>query len=132
MQMVHTMDPAAGVAYSVAVVDDDPRVRTILAMHLGDMARAASFPNLSVLENKTAPGVPMVIVLGPSFAEADARLAEPAGSPEPLVSDLPDPAPPVSDSPASAVDAGEDAVHRHPRRETAGGGGSGDSRCKLP
>ena len=74
-ESVYTMDPAAGVAYSVAVVDDDPRVRTILAMHLGDMARAASFPNLSVLENKTAPGVPMVVVLGPSFAETEALTA---------------------------------------------------------
>ena len=74
-ERVHIMDSETAVAYSVAVVDDDPRVRTILAMHLGDMARAASFPNLSVLENKTAPGVPMVVVLGPSFAEPDALAA---------------------------------------------------------
>src|SRR5947209_20599890 len=75
MEPVHIMDTQTAVAYSVAVVDDDPRVRTILAMHLGDMARAASFPNLSVLENKTAPGVPMVVVLGPSYAEPAALTA---------------------------------------------------------
>lgn len=73
-EMVRTMDPTS-VAYSVAVVDDDPKMRTVLAMHLGDMARAASFPNLSVLENKTAPGVPMVVVLGPSYAETEALTA---------------------------------------------------------
>src|SRR4051794_41983445 len=73
-ETLRTMDPAT-VAYSVAVVDDDPKVRTVLAMHLGDMARAASFPNLSVLENKTAPGVPMVVVLGPAYAESDALAA---------------------------------------------------------
>src|SRR4051812_50073451 len=72
MDSLGTIDSAVSIAYSVAVIDDDPRVRTILAMHLGDMARAASFPNLSVLDNKTAPGVPMVVVLGPSFAEPDA------------------------------------------------------------
>src|SRR5687767_15629575 len=69
---VHTMDADTSTVYSVAVVDDDPRVRTVLAMHLGDMARAASFPSLAVLENKTAVGVPMVIVLGPSFSGSEA------------------------------------------------------------
>jgi pilus assembly protein CpaE len=63
------------VAYSVAVIDDDPKLRTILAMNLGDMARAASFPNLGVLDSKTAPGVPMVVVLGPSFATTEALSA---------------------------------------------------------
>jgi pilus assembly protein CpaE len=71
---VTTVDTSAP-AYSVAVVDDDPKLRTILAMHLGDMARAASFPNLAVLDGKTAPGVPMVVVLGPSFATPETLTA---------------------------------------------------------
>ena len=65
-----TMDPAA-VSYSVAVVDDDPRLRTVLAMNLGEMSRAASFPSLAVLDGKAAPGVPMVVVLGPSFGSTE-------------------------------------------------------------
>src|SRR5205823_12727460 len=44
-------------------------------MHLGEIAGAASFPNLSVLDAKTAPGVPMVVVLGPSFATSEALTA---------------------------------------------------------
>jgi pilus assembly protein CpaE len=70
-----TLDSAVGVSYSVAVVDDDPKLRTIIAMHLGEIAGAASFPNLTVLDGKTAPGVAMVVVLGPSFATPEA-LAE--------------------------------------------------------
>lgn len=66
--------------FSVAVVDDDPKLRTRLAVQLGETARAAAFGSLGALEEKLAPGTPLVLVLGPSFGsphalEQVARLA---------------------------------------------------------
>lgn len=60
---------------SVAVVDDDPKFRTRLAMQLGEAMQAASFPSLGSLAEKVEPGSPWVVVLGPSFL-SDARLIE--------------------------------------------------------
>ncbi|HEX7167538.1 MAG TPA: P-loop NTPase [Acidimicrobiales bacterium] len=56
--------------FSVAVVDDDPKLRTRLAMQLGEAARAAAFANLSSFEQRS-PGGPIVLVLGPSYAGED-------------------------------------------------------------
>jgi pilus assembly protein CpaE len=55
-------------AYAVAVVDDDPKLRTRLAMQLGEAARAASFPSLEAMEERFPPGDPMVVVFGPTYA----------------------------------------------------------------
>lgn len=60
---------------AVAVVDDDPKFRTRLAMQLGEAMQAASYPTLDSLAEKLAAGVPMVIVLGPSLM-LDGRLDE--------------------------------------------------------
>ena len=54
---------------SVAVVDDDPKLRTRLAMQLGEGVRAASFPSLEAIEERFEPGEPMVVVFGPSYAD---------------------------------------------------------------
>ena len=61
-----------GVAtYTVAVIDADPRVRTMLAMQLGESAQPLSFPSLDVFDAKTGPGTSVVVVLGPSFADVE-------------------------------------------------------------
>jgi pilus assembly protein CpaE len=60
----------------VAVLDDDPEVRDRLASQLG--SRAEALPSLAALESRLT-GAPMVIVLGPSCANAG-RLAEISGA----------------------------------------------------
>ncbi len=55
---------------SVAVVDDDPKLRTRLAMQLGESARATAFPSLAAVEAKIDGAAPLVVVVGPSFADA--------------------------------------------------------------
>lgn len=57
-------------SFAVAVIDDDPKIRTRLAMQLGDVTRPLSFPSVDVLTEKLAPG-PTVTVFGPSFAQQD-------------------------------------------------------------
>src|SRR5437763_6089070 len=68
MRTVDALDHATAVNFSIAVVDADPRLRTMIAMQLGE-AQAASYPSLEALDSRTAPGTPLVIVLGPSFAD---------------------------------------------------------------
>lgn len=53
---------------NVAVVDDDPKLRTRLAMQLGEAARAAAFPSLAAVDERIPSGSPLVVVVGPSFA----------------------------------------------------------------
>ena len=48
----------------MAVVDDDPAVRSRLAMQLG--AHAVPFPSIEALATKLT-GTPLVVVLGPSW-----------------------------------------------------------------
>ena len=60
--------------FSVAVVDDDPKLRTRLAMQLGEAARAAAFPTVASIDQRGIGG-PMVLVLGPSHAN-NAGLAD--------------------------------------------------------
>lgn len=55
---------------SVAVVDDDPKLRTRLAMQLGEAARAAAFASLAAVESKIARESPLILVVGPSFADS--------------------------------------------------------------
>lgn len=57
---------ASSVVYAVAVVDEDPKTRTRLAVQLGERAHAGVFATLdSVVER--AGDVPVVLVVGPSF-----------------------------------------------------------------
>jgi pilus assembly protein CpaE len=56
-------------AFSVAVVDDDPKLGSRLVSHLSEAVPAASFTSLSEFDDETEPGTPVVLVLGPSFAE---------------------------------------------------------------
>lgn len=58
-------------ALSVAVVDDDPKLRTRLAMQLGTAVRSASFPSIEQFEEHFPPGEPLVVVFGPSYADAN-------------------------------------------------------------
>jgi pilus assembly protein CpaE len=58
-------------AFAVAVVDDDPKLRTRLAMQLGEAARAGSYPSIEALEERHGAGEPLIVVFGPSYAEAD-------------------------------------------------------------
>ena len=58
-----------GTAFSVAVVDDDLRLRTRLAMQLAEHAETAAFADLPALEEKVIPGTPIVVVLGPSLGD---------------------------------------------------------------
>jgi len=50
------------------VIDDDPRVRTRLAMQLGEVSHAASFASVGAMLEKVAAG-PMVVLFGPSFSD---------------------------------------------------------------
>ena len=56
-------------AVSVAVVDDDPKRRTRLAMHLGEGIAVSSFPSVEAMEEKLSSGNPVVVVFGPSYAD---------------------------------------------------------------
>jgi pilus assembly protein CpaE len=70
MATLSSVDPSAA-PFSVAVVDDDPKLRTRLAMQLGEAARAAAFPSLAAVEEKLS-GSPVVVVAGPSFSNPQA------------------------------------------------------------
>src|SRR3954470_8703961 len=69
MNSVDALDEAStALNFSIAVVDQDPRLRTMIAMQLGESVQASSFPSLEVVEARTSPSTPVVIVLGPSLA----------------------------------------------------------------
>ncbi len=55
-------------SFSVAVVDDDPRLRTRLAMQLGEHAHPSTYPSIGVMADKVE--LPAVIVFGPSCSDA--------------------------------------------------------------
>ena len=50
-------------------MDDDPKLRTRLAMQLGEGVAVASFPSIEAMEEKFASGTPLVVVFGPSYAD---------------------------------------------------------------
>lgn len=62
-------------AFTVGVIDDDPKIRTRLAMQLGEAARPLSCPSISALVDKLETPAPLVAIFGPSFA-GPAGLAE--------------------------------------------------------
>jgi pilus assembly protein CpaE len=55
--------------FAVAVVDDDPKLRTRLAMQLGESARASAFNSIEALQERFEEGDPLVVVFGPSYGE---------------------------------------------------------------
>lgn len=61
---------ASTVAVTVAVVDEDPKTRTRLAVQLGERSHAGVFSSLESVVEKTGNS-PVVLVIGPSFATAD-------------------------------------------------------------
>ena len=50
-------------------MDDDPKLRTRLAMQLGEGVAVASFPSIEAMEEKFASGTALVVVFGPSYAD---------------------------------------------------------------
>jgi pilus assembly protein CpaE len=60
-----TLHPVDTVPFPVAVVDDDPKLRTRLVMQLGETARASAHSSLA----EASSDGPMVLVIGPSFSE---------------------------------------------------------------
>src|SRR5436305_4982171 len=71
MNSVDALDEATALNFSIAVVDQDPRLRTMIAMQLGESVQASSFASLEVVESRTSPATPVVIVLGPSYASEE-------------------------------------------------------------
>ena len=55
-------------SYTVAVIDDDPKIRTRLAMQLGEAARPLSCPSIDALLDKLEAPAPLVAIFGPSFS----------------------------------------------------------------
>jgi pilus assembly protein CpaE len=58
-------------SFAVAVLDDDPKVRTRLTMQLGEVARPLSCPSIEGLLEKVSGSAPIVTVFGPSFSDPD-------------------------------------------------------------
>jgi pilus assembly protein CpaE len=65
---LESVEPSAE-AFSVAVVEDDPKLGGRLVTHVSGAAAAASFVSLSEFDDEVEPGTPYVLVLGPSFSE---------------------------------------------------------------
>jgi pilus assembly protein CpaE len=74
MASLNLVDNLSSTAFSVAVVDGDPKLRTRLARRLGEATRVSAFASLDDALAKTGAGGPVVLVLGTSF-EAPAELA---------------------------------------------------------
>ena len=58
--------------FTVAIVDDDPKLGNRLVSHLDEAVPAASYTSLDEFDDDTEPGAPVVVVLGPSFADESA------------------------------------------------------------
>lgn len=75
MATLNLVDRSSTTAFSVAVVDSDPKLRTRLARRLGEATRVAAYASLSDALSKGTSSGPLVLVLGPSF-EGPAELAK--------------------------------------------------------
>jgi pilus assembly protein CpaE len=60
---------AAEVAFELAVVDPDPRIRNQLAVELGEVTAVHTYPEISALVERLSPGRPAVVVFGPGFSD---------------------------------------------------------------
>lgn len=67
--MLSTRAPASA-SYAVAVVDEDPKTRTRLAVQLGERSHAGVFSSFDSMVEKAAD-VPLVVVIGPSLANTE-------------------------------------------------------------
>ena len=67
MRGITILDAVEPTEFSVAVVDDDPKFRTRLAVQLGEHAATASFASIDALEEKLGGSGNAVVVLGPSL-----------------------------------------------------------------
>lgn len=70
MASLKPVDHFPATAFSVAVVDGDPKLRTRLARRLGEVTRVAAFATIDDALTKGAMAGPVVVVLGPSFEDA--------------------------------------------------------------
>lgn len=61
---------ATTATYTVAVVDEDPKVRTRLAVQLGERSHAGVFSSLASMVEKVGDG-PVVMVVGPSLTSSE-------------------------------------------------------------
>lgn len=62
-------DPERQTQFRIAVVERDARSLESLAAQLGQAPEVVSFPSLQALQLQLSPGVPVVVVLGPSFRD---------------------------------------------------------------
>lgn len=62
-----TNAPITSATYAVAVVDEDSKTRTRLAVHLGERSQAGVFTSLESMLDRLGLG-PAVVVAGPSYA----------------------------------------------------------------
>jgi pilus assembly protein CpaE len=60
---------AARESFGLAVVDPDPRLRTRLAMQLGEQSAVSTFAEVGGLADGIPPGRPVVVVFGPGLAD---------------------------------------------------------------
>ena len=65
------MNPAepSSLSRPVAVVDEDPRLRTRLGMQLGTSVEVFSFSSIEAMEEKFPSGSSLVVLFGPSYAD---------------------------------------------------------------
>ncbi len=56
-------------SFGLAVVDPDPKLRTRLAMQLGESASVATYPEVFALADGLPAGQPAVVVFGPGLAD---------------------------------------------------------------
>ena len=59
-----------GRSYTLAVVDPDPKLRTRLALQLGEEADVVTYSEVAALAEYQPPGRPMVVIFGPGLADA--------------------------------------------------------------
>jgi pilus assembly protein CpaE len=57
-------------AFGLVVVDPDPKLRTRLALQLGEAAVVATYPETAALTEHQPPGRAVVVVFGPGLADA--------------------------------------------------------------
>jgi pilus assembly protein CpaE len=65
----HHVNSAEPSAHPVAVVDDDPKLRTRLGMQLGAGVEVVSFPSIEAMEETFSSSGPLVVLFGPSHAD---------------------------------------------------------------
>jgi pilus assembly protein CpaE len=57
-------------SFALAVVDPDPKLRTRLALQLGEEAEVVTYSEVAALAEYQPPGRPLVVIFGPGLADA--------------------------------------------------------------